>query len=688
MHLGDCPPGTYTARLVGYDADGKQIFQKETGFEKKDPAKAFPWWNTTAGNIEKVIAPWTPVKVDGDAVSVWGRTMHVGSAGLCSQISAQGQDILAAPMSLIAQTDAGAIQSTPADLHVQSSAENRAVIQASSKLGDIDIQSTVTTEFDGMYKVQLTLAPTHSQNLKSLKLVVPIKPEFASYFHACGEGIRYGFSYGYLPFEKTGQLWNSKQVDGQPMLVGSFIPYVWVGNDQAGLCWFADGDEGWVPNDDQPAIEIRRDSAQSVDLVFNLISSNFTLDQPRTITFAFEASPVKPLRDGWRMDTWTTGDSFQDWCFLKPRGGDLIWNALPFTLDPDACKKMVDARDHDDCAYNFGFHGKYHPNAVPYFENNGIDKNFAPAVAYFGDQWHATVSDSQCYDKTLSDFIVWNLGQWCKQAGIDGWYVDNVRPVACDNIDAGRGYRLPDGRIQPTYRMFATREFFLRVRSVFAENGKSGKFVLHMTHHMILPWVGAADLALDGEDHVTFASMGKDFIDFWSPERMRLDYPKPLGVAPTFLEEYQGPWKPEDLHRVTRAYTAMCILNDVLPSANPNGQNPEVWRGRDRFGIESPDVTFIPYWQKSSGLSADSPEIYTSAWSKPGKLLIAVVNRGEAATATVHMDLAKFGIGDAGDVTAIDADTGEALSPVSPDGTLAVPVNRHDYRQVLLQRHQ
>ena len=231
-----------------------------------------------------------------------------------------------------------------------------------------------------MYKVQMTLSPRQATAIKSLKIRIPLKPEFANYFHACGEGIRYGFSYGFLPKNKMGQLWTSKEVDGQPMLVGSFIPYVWVGNDVGGLSWFADCDQGWSPSDATPAIEIRRDSPSHVDLILNLISSPTKLDKPRTITFAFEASPVKPLDSGWRMETWCTGDSFQDWCKVEPRGGHLIWNALPFTLDPAACKKMVEERDAQDMSYIFGLK-KYHPNAVPYFENNGIDPKFAPAMS-------------------------------------------------------------------------------------------------------------------------------------------------------------------------------------------------------------------------------------------------------------------------------------------------------------------
>jgi Family of unknown function (DUF6067) len=681
LSLPDCPPGSYVAKLVCKDSSGKVMLEKESPFTKKDP-KEFAWWNTKDGDIEKVIAPWTPVKHDGAKVDVWGRTMTIGAGGLPAQVSTQGKDILAGPIELQASNSNNAISLRNISSQNVTDTDHRVVVNAASKLGDIDIASTVTTEFDGMYKIDMKLTPTKAQHVNSLKVVIPIKPEFAQYFHACGEGIRYGFSYGYLPKDKTGSLWNSKQVDGQPMLVGSFIPYVWIGNEDGGLDWFADSDAGWTPDDKIPAIEIRRDSPDDVDLVLNLIGTDTTIDQPRNITFAFQATPVKPIRDGWRMETWSTGDTFQDFCRVEPKGGHLIWNALPFTLDPAGSKKMVQAQQAKTSEYLFGF-PKYKLEATPYFENNGIDEKFAPEVAYFGDEWKTNVSSSLCFGKTLTDFIVWNLGQWTKQTGMDGWYVDNVRPVAGDNIDAGQGYRLPDGRIQPSYQMFATREHFLRVRAVFAENGKTGKFVLHMTNHMIMPWIGAADVALDGEDHVIFSEMGKDFIDFWSPTRMRLDYPKQSGVEVTFLEEYQGKWSDADIHRVMRAYSGMVILNDVIPGANPNGHNHETWIGRDRFGIESPDVTFVPYWDKDTGISCDGAGLYASAWKKPNSALIAIVNTGDATTASVHIDTAKLGLGASDQCKLIDAESGDPL-PALQDGSMHIPIERHDYRQVMI----
>jgi hypothetical protein len=217
---------------------------------------------------------------------------------------------------------------------------------------------------------------------------------------------------------------------------------------------------------------------------------------------------------------------------------------------------------------------------------------------------------------------------------------------------------------------------------VFAEHGKSGFIVLHMTNHMMIPIVGAADIALDGEDHVIFPEMHKDFMDFWSPERMRLDYWRPWGVPVSFLQEYQGKWNSQDLKRVMRAYTGMCLLNDVLPSANPNGNNPECWRARDAFGIAADDVSFVPYWTAAdTGLKSDAKDVQVSAWKRPGKVLLAVVNRGEAGTSKVNVPLAALRL-TGGPFTARDAETGE---PLSLDGTiLSVTIPRHDYKQVLV----
>jgi hypothetical protein len=201
---------------------------------------------------------------------------------------------------------------------------------------------------------------------------------------------------------------------------------------------------------------------------------------------------------------------------------------------------------------------------------------------------------------------------------------------------------LPDGRIQPAFQMFGTRQYFLRSRAAFLEQRPKSMLVIHMTNCMILPWVGPADIAYDGEHHVIYPEMGKDFMDFWSLERMRVDFPGQWGVPVDFMHEYQGQWDQADLHRVKRAYFATVMLHDALPYGNNNGHARHLIAQRRAFGIGEDDVRFLGYLEET-GLRADGDDIKLAGWLRPGKLLLLVANFGPAQQTRVTLDLAKLG---------------------------------------------
>lgn len=391
------------------------------------------------------------------------------------------------------------------------------------------------------------------------------------------------------------------------------------------------------------------------------------------------------------MDSWWTNDSFQDWAQIESKGKvgnmGLIFSSLPFPLDPTVSRQMVTERHKQTNAHIFGF-DKYKANAVPYFEHINMGAQFVPEMDYFEDEWRTHVSRGLSYGPTLTDFMIYNVSNWIKSSDIDGFYIDNVYPIADNTIAAGRGYRLPNGQIQPTYQMFDTRRYLLRLRAAFAEQGKSGKIVLHITNNLILPWVGAADIALDGEDHVIYPEMQKDFMDFWSLERMRIDYPGQWGVPVNFLQEYQGNWDNTKLKKVMRAYTGIMLLQDVLASANANGMNPEVWIARNQFGMEQDDIQFLPYWESNAPQSQTSG-VYASAWrhtrkENPHRLLVTAVNTGEKAQAILKVPPALLGSSLATTWIVRDAETGEQLPSPYTSGLLKFPIERHDYRQILI----
>lgn len=716
------PAGEYTVVTRCLDKASNAIETREKKFSVADLAQKYDWFNTKRGNIETVIKPWTPVTQKGNTLGVWGRDMTIGAAGLPAQITTQGRKLFTEPGRLVASSAGKATTATGVETKTTFDKDYRKIIQVKSQLGGIAVTSDVQVEFDGLYKVTMTLDPKQATTLDKLQIVLPLDEAMADYIHASAAEIRSGFFYGPMPAGK-GKIWDCISLGDATMTKGSFVPYVWVGSPVGGLAWFADSDEGWVPSDTTPAIEIQRNKAGQVELVLNLISENFTIDKPRTLTFGLQASPAKAMYDRWREEKWWCGDTFKEYA----RKGDIIWSSTPF---PDKkhieeSKKLV-AEQHQ--------HGR---PAVPYFIHSVLPRHL-PEMADLFDEW--TTNDGEygskalCYRATLNDFMVHKWGEWARDCAIDGYYVDNMRPIDCNKIEHGCGYRLPDGRVQPVYSMFGTREYFLRSRAAILEERPASKLVLHMTNAMILPWIGAADVAYDGEHHVIYPRMKKDFMDFWALDRVRVDVPEAWGTAVNFMHEYQEQWDPAELYLAMRAYIGQVALHDVLPTGNHNGHAGHFIKQREAFGIGDNDVKFLGYWQKGTGLSAEGKDIKLAAWLKPDKMMLMVVNFGEKQNATVKLAWGNAVVTDAEagyknekpvkktaeELAAekVEFDKNEAAKaeqnpkykiktfrpqpnkkvitwdgdknePVKVDGTtLTVPVERHNYRLLIITRGQ
>ena len=123
------------------------------------------------------------------------------------------------------------------------------------------------------------------------------------------------------PTGKRGRLWDSTR-RRRSAHAGRLVHSLYLGRQPVGrpVLVSPTATRAGIPSNTTPAIEVRRDNARSTDLVFNFISAPVTLHGSRTITFAFQATPVKPIQPGWRMDTWWTGDSFNDWAQVESEG--------------------------------------------------------------------------------------------------------------------------------------------------------------------------------------------------------------------------------------------------------------------------------------------------------------------------------------------------------------------------------
>jgi len=72
------------------------------------------------------------------------------------------------------------------------------------------------------------------------------------------------------------------------------MPYVWLGDNDRGLAWFAESDQGWAVEPADDALVVRHEE-DAVALRVNLINTPTHLAGSRQYVFGLQATPVKPI---------------------------------------------------------------------------------------------------------------------------------------------------------------------------------------------------------------------------------------------------------------------------------------------------------------------------------------------------------------------------------------------------------
>ncbi len=281
MSMEQLPPGKYVVKSEAVAPDGKVLATAEADFEQfQKPA----WWHNQIGVDHSVPAPWTPVRRGDEGIAVWGRQYRCAGGALARQIVNQGEEMLAAPIALRLAADGAAVDLARLPAVNVSAWPDVAVRHAETRIGRLGVRLAATTEFDGLERYDLTLTPAAPVEVTDLVLDVPVKAKYASFL---------------LP---------SNGITANPVTMGTaawhsaFLPQVWLGNDDAGLAWFAESDQWWRPHDDQ-VLEVVPERDRTT-IRCKIIRSeaaarhSLRLEKPVTITFGLMATPVKPCPVG------------------------------------------------------------------------------------------------------------------------------------------------------------------------------------------------------------------------------------------------------------------------------------------------------------------------------------------------------------------------------------------------------
>ncbi len=303
--------------------------------------KTFPWEGLKLGLDDVVVPPFTPLTVDANVgvVACVLRSHDIGTAGLWNQVTSEGRPLLQSPMRLEVEIGGKTVSIAGEKPKFTAIKPHRVAGESTWQAGMLDGKTTFAFDYDGAAEFKLLLSPgAETRKLASLsvtidrmRLVIPMKAAEAWLMHPVTTLLR-GHYAGAVP-SGEGKVWDSGKISRHE-LPPPFVPYMWVGGPQRGVCWFADNDKGCSLEPNTPAMELHR-QGDTLTLVVNLVTRPITFATPRTITFGLQATPAKPMpqdpdwRRWWPLGTGKNVDdvNFNMW------GATMYWGARGSVTD-------------------------------------------------------------------------------------------------------------------------------------------------------------------------------------------------------------------------------------------------------------------------------------------------------------------------------------------------------------------
>ena len=615
IDVGELPEGEYPCRGVLLDKNGKELGRFNTPFQRV----GLPWLHNRLGIVDTPPAPFTPVTVDGAKVQCVERDYTVGAGGLFDSVVVRGEEILSGPVQFeFTQAGRKAELAPEGRVRFTESKPVEANWQAAIKGGGLSIRLTVKFEYDGMAKVELKIAPTAGEaTIDRLSMKIPLKAKCAEFLHVIPRAWAWHKIANVLP-TSDGLIWDSKtatkRCKQEKVAVGNFMPMVWLGGRVRGLCFFADNDRGWVPNDEQPAITVSREK-ETVTLALHFITEPYTLKEPRTIVFGLLATPPKPLPANHRL--WNRGNN-QEVGVIGGRltsceafaGWDLPPKADCFDFWPKdydweyAERAAAQQRVSKDPKYGNGkAHMMYQlPTFIPLSPRDG---------AYFQWEWFRSGGSRSAspYPPTKVDCLVWYLNEWFRRDIMDGIYLDGFTPAPDYNRETGTAYILPDGKIQPGNAFFGYRDYIKRMHAILVTQGKPPLITAHSTSAMPIPLLAFASVHFDGEDVARFRNPNITFMDAWSLDRLlTLNNYERTGLIPVLMLKGQYVTRGRNkeawahmIRRTQRSAWATWLLFDMHAGTLGGGL-----LGTTVRSYSDPGVKVHPFWSNEAAVTVEA----------------------------------------------------------------------------------
>lgn len=617
--------GRYLLAATARDAAGKQLVSVQKDVVIPSPPA---WFGSKAGRTEDVLGPYTPIEVategKGVHIDVWGRRYQLGNRPFPERVISGRSALLAEPMQLRAVVDGKEVSWSTAAPSVREAARGRAILDQRVTAGPITWQTESQVEYDGFLRIQCVLSSRIPVKIGALVMEIPMKAELARYLYTWPTTFGGG---GY-----SGRLSGAMQF--------GFHPILWTGDEDRGLAWMCESEDGWAPEDPGKAIEVIPGSGRALVRI-HVIGRSTTLvpGQSLRYVFALQATPVKPMGpDGWELRFAGSPWYGLDYDLLKGRDflGQpglvrlkqlgvrtlIVTNWTPVLAYPGPLDRAADFKALVEACHAQGI------RIIPYLGYQISEK--APEYPWVKDEvvvspvstnpdkypgMEPQMVSSVCLRSVWRDALVEGVKQMMDTLDIDGVYLDSTNmPFACMNRRHGCEACRLDGTPVPVYPVFEVRETFRRLYAVVKARKADGIVDSHVFDCMNPGSLSFSTFYWNGEQ-LSEAAVPSDSLPL---DRFRTEFLGTNWGVPGDLLFY----KLGDFRKAL----AISLPHDVLVRSWQGDllASQALWKLADDFGRR--EAQFTPYYRRASGLAGLPKDCIASVYRHPRHGALAIVS--------------------------------------------------------------
>lgn len=635
------------------------------GYNEGKRLSRLNWLNSTVGIDEEITKGYIPLKLDGNEISILGRSLSIGQNGLPASIIsyfapsnyslvAKGEAIVANAFKFIIEKEDGQIiQLQSGKLKISSQTQRKIVWSVLNTSKECDLECIGQMEFDGFVDYQLKLKAKLPLKVKDIRLEIPVKPEKAQYMMGLGHE-------GGLSTPGWKWKWDSDK-DQDAIWVGAVNGGVRVKlKDEnytrpLSVSYYAYGPlnlpQSWE-NGQNGGIDLMQKEG---DLLIKAYSGKREIKKNDLLNFNFELliTPFKlidkKIKYNDRYYHFGGSNTSVKIAAAKKAGANIInihhaEDIYPFINYPYLDENLKElttlvANAHkEDLRMKFYYTTRELTKNIPELwafksldgeiiysnpknmnlknPNDWLVKNlrekYIPA-------WHTTIKEGifkgetdlavlTTPDSRLNNYYIAGLDYMVQNIGIDGIYIDDT---ALDRFVLQRARKIidhyrPEGRIDfHSWNHFAKSAGFASCLNLYMD----------LLPYFDFLWIG------EGQDYNR------------TPDRWLIEISGiPFGLSGQMLEYGGNPMNP---------WRGM--VYGITSRAGARGSQPDdIWKFWDNYKIENKEM--IGYWDKNNPVICYNPTVKASIYKGSDESIIAVANwTKDDQPVNVDVDFTKLG---------------------------------------------